>query len=287
MLSPDGEMLCRCSKKKIRWYLDRDLAEVVSQSPLTIRLKFEPRGNGKASYPYYLTFKQNACVVCARTDFLTKHHCVPRCFRRFFPDSYKNHCSHDVLVLCDACHIKYEVFADELKNKLLKEKGIGNHSGNPKPDTAHIKLLKAASALIRHRKDMPVYRINELQAIIEGYDLNELYEKDNIRRQTDATEDTFGKQVVDSLLDISEFIQMWREHFLKTMNPKHLPEYWSVDHDDIQQPPPPWADDFLNEMLSDSPLFCPQRVLAWSIIIIFLFVPVILELLFWALLASK
>jgi hypothetical protein len=44
MVAPDGEVLSNCDSKKIKWYLDRDLAEVISENPLTIRLKFEPNG---------------------------------------------------------------------------------------------------------------------------------------------------------------------------------------------------------------------------------------------------
>ena len=39
--------------------------------------------------------------------------------------------------------------------------------------------------------------------------------------------------MVDKILEedrISDFIKLWRTHFLKSMEPKFLPLGWSVDH---------------------------------------------------------
>lgn len=44
IVSPEGVGLATCGLKKVRWYLDRDLAELVSQDPPVIRLKFTPKG---------------------------------------------------------------------------------------------------------------------------------------------------------------------------------------------------------------------------------------------------
>ena len=35
---------------------------------------------------------------------LTRHHVVPHCYRRNFPQELKAYCSHDVLPLCHSCH---------------------------------------------------------------------------------------------------------------------------------------------------------------------------------------
>lgn len=52
--APDGAVLCTCGAKKVRWYLERGLAVVEAEAPMTIRLKFEPRGRGHADDEYYL-----------------------------------------------------------------------------------------------------------------------------------------------------------------------------------------------------------------------------------------
>lgn len=42
-----------------------------------------------------------------------------------------------------------------------------------------------------------------------------------------------GKVMIDKMGgedSIPQFIKMWREYFLETMNPQFLPNSWSVDH---------------------------------------------------------
>ena len=76
--SPDNQLMFRCLEKKIKWYLDRGLAELIEESPLSIRLKFEPKGKGERIDKLKVE-RNNICVVCGVTDLsiLTKHHIVP------------------------------------------------------------------------------------------------------------------------------------------------------------------------------------------------------------------
>ena len=46
VLSPGGILMFRCDEKKAKWYLNRNLGEILSESPLIVKLKFEPRGLG-------------------------------------------------------------------------------------------------------------------------------------------------------------------------------------------------------------------------------------------------
>jgi len=41
MLSTTGDLLCYCDARKLHWYLDKGLAELVLEDPPTIRLLFE------------------------------------------------------------------------------------------------------------------------------------------------------------------------------------------------------------------------------------------------------
>lgn len=41
MLAITGELLCYCDARKLHWYLDKGLAELVTEEPPTIRLLFE------------------------------------------------------------------------------------------------------------------------------------------------------------------------------------------------------------------------------------------------------
>lgn len=43
-----------------------------------------------------------------------------------------------------------------------------------------------------------------------------------------------GQKVVKYFMDRNELHELeilWRNHFINTMNPQHLPELWSVYHD--------------------------------------------------------
>lgn len=41
MLATTGDLLCYCDARKLQWYLDKGLAELVQEDPPTIRLLFE------------------------------------------------------------------------------------------------------------------------------------------------------------------------------------------------------------------------------------------------------
>ena len=104
MFSPDGILMFRCDYKKANWYLKRNLGEVISQYPLKVKLKFKPRGLGNHNKSFGLTEMSNECVICGASEYLTRHHVVPYCYRRYFPTSIKSHNFHDVLSLCVKCH---------------------------------------------------------------------------------------------------------------------------------------------------------------------------------------
>ena len=260
MLSPEGQLLCRCSDDKINWYLERDLAEVVAQDPLSIRLKFVPKGLGHANDPYYLAPKENICASCGTPDKLTAHHCVPRCFRRYFPEKYKNFSCHDILLLCVDCHSRYEPMADELKWSMMRERGFVLECGCGLPDDLLElrKAEKALNAIYRYGDVIPPARYKELENTVRAYfhiheengqqhplltpeqlaqdmDIFQQLEAVGRKRLSDAR--NFGKAVVSCLTDadIPKFCQMWREHFVSTMNPQFLPAFWRVDHDETAQ----------------------------------------------------
>lgn len=109
ILSPNGLKLCNCDENKINWYLKRDLAEKISDKPLVIKLKFNPGGKGHSEIEeeinqnencYYVTERKNQCVVCGNKESFMRYHVVPLLYRRFFPNQYKSHRSHDILLLC-------------------------------------------------------------------------------------------------------------------------------------------------------------------------------------------
>lgn len=63
------------------------------------------------------------CVCCGINSQLEKHHVVPRCIGKFLSDDFQRNQRWGIELqwLCIHCHDKYEVFADALKDTLLKK----------------------------------------------------------------------------------------------------------------------------------------------------------------------
>jgi hypothetical protein len=89
--APDGQPLCACDTKKAEWYVTKGLGVKVKDEPFTVRLTFEPSGRpeGEAG-DYYLTFKDNHCVVCGITDSYLRKYIVPHEYRKHFPGRSRN-----------------------------------------------------------------------------------------------------------------------------------------------------------------------------------------------------
>ncbi|KAK3258710.1 hypothetical protein CYMTET_32256, partial [Cymbomonas tetramitiformis] len=103
ILAPDGTVLSTCGQKKINWYIQRGLATLECEEPLTARLKFEPAGRGHSDDKYYLADKDNRCCVCGREGDYLRHSVVPHCYRQHFPETMRSHLSHDIVLLCVPC----------------------------------------------------------------------------------------------------------------------------------------------------------------------------------------
>ena len=94
--------MCTCDLKKAEWYVKKGIGELISENPLTVRLKFEPSGRpeGKAGKTfkswktkmyfesivlflgeYYLSVKPNICVVCGKQDSYLRKNVVPHEYR--------------------------------------------------------------------------------------------------------------------------------------------------------------------------------------------------------------
>lgn len=232
VLSPDGQLMFRCCKKKAFWYLDRNLGKKLSDDPLTVQLTFIPKGVGHVDDPYFLQKMVNRCVVCGNEESLTRHHIVPYCYRKFFPLDLKNHRSYDVIALCVPCHHSYEEYAMNLKKTLAAQYSAPISGTGVKYDKELARARGAAYAFLNH--DIPPERQTELLGRVKNYlqkevtdaDLHELVDKDpyDFGNYTHH-----GKIVMEQIKDIENFVRSWRQHFLNTMFPKFLPSFWTVE----------------------------------------------------------
>lgn len=241
VLSGDIAMF-RCDEDRMNWYLDNQLATVVSADPPVIRLTFSPKGLGHAGDPYFLQEFKNLCVVCGTKDRLSHHHIVPYCYRRYFPkDSYDHgRWFYDVLLLCVQCHKKYERRANELKIEIAKEHGV-DPSGLSTITRDIAVLIKAAAALFRHGDKLPPEKKEKFERMLTehlGKDRLEKGDAESFYRKTIANVQITpaGEIVVKELSDVDDFAIRWRRHFMKHMKPRFLPQLWDAERRIYSEP---------------------------------------------------
>ena len=240
VLHPDGSLMFRTDERRINWYLQRNLAKVVCEDPKVIQLSFIPKGKGRFNEPFYVSEKNNCCVVCGCTEDLTRHHAVPHCYRRYFPETIKSRQSHDVLPVCVSCHEKYEIEANKLKREIAIQHGFKVKLNQIEPHDLELRRAQAAAnALMRYGDSIPAERqvfLHHRMAIYLGReatpaDIEELSKLPRTIRLFDNK--TAARLVAEKLTtyeDYFEFVVMWRKHFVDTMNPKFLHEHWDVNH---------------------------------------------------------
>jgi hypothetical protein len=176
MLSPDGKLIATTDRRKMDWYLTRGLAKLEAED--TIRLNFEPKGDGSAGDPYYLSHRDNVCVVCgadASQIGMRRHHVVPLEYRRHFPEYIKSHEAHDVLLVCVDCHVAVEAANHRFRQQIAEETGVplDRSAAERAHMNPHERMLARvrgeASALQRADSRLPEARRRELRASVAAF----------------------------------------------------------------------------------------------------------------------
>jgi len=258
---PSGRHMFTCGEKKALWYLERNLAKILDNN--SIKLTFIPKGNGfEDNEEFGRSLRIVRCVVTGVSDSLQRHHIVPYCYRTYFPEEYKSKNHHDVVLMNYEIHSEYEqkanIFKDEVA-KIYDVKTIGELNaeytlklrelGKPNAiilNTIH-SLFKIYGKLsqeaileklqyLADNSDMSLKTLKkynyiqfyELYLLLKNEHLNELYEfKKNYRKLYDHGYHVVQK--LDTEEKIEDFVKLWRNHFIDTMQPKFMPTGWSVD----------------------------------------------------------
>ncbi|PKA46709.1 hypothetical protein AXF42_Ash019692 [Apostasia shenzhenica] len=185
----DGRLLCYCDRRKLDWYLRRDLAKVVEDDPPAIMLLFEPKGRPEdEDNEFYIQSKKNICVGCGEKNHYLRYRIIPSCYRMHFPEHLKSHRSHDIVLVCVDCHEVAHAAAEKHKKQIAADFGIplfvekiansgetnavmvrqhsksGDESG-----VSPLQLRTAAMALLRHGSHMPSNRRDELMQVVKTY----------------------------------------------------------------------------------------------------------------------
>lgn len=186
----DGRLLCYCDRRKLEWYLRRDLAKIVETDPPAIMLLFEPKGRPEdEDNDFYIQSKKNICVGCGEKNHYLRYRIIPSCYRMHFPEHLKSHRSHDIVLLCVDCHEIAHSAAEKYKKQIAAEFNIPLFvrkivdSGESKviavtskfvggveeAGVSPLQLRTAAMALLRHGSSMPSKRRDELMQIVSEY----------------------------------------------------------------------------------------------------------------------
>ncbi|KAM7159144.1 exonuclease 3'-5' domain-containing protein 2 [Molossus nigricans] len=242
--APDGQPLCTCDRRKAQWYLDKGIGELVSEEPFVVKLQFEPAGRPESPGDYYLMVKENLCVVCGKKDSYIRKNVIPHEYRKHFPVEMKDHNSHDVLLLCTSCHAISNYYDNHLKQQLAKEfqAPIGSEEGLRLLEDPERRQMRSGARALLSAESLPAQRKEELlRALREFYSTDTVTDEmlqEAASLETRISNESYiphGLKVVrchsqGGLRSLMQLESRWRQHFLDSMQPKHLPQQWSVDH---------------------------------------------------------
>ena len=209
----------------------------------TVQLTFHPNGPGHAGNEMHLVDRMNECVICGLSDGdgvgMCRHFVVPYCYRRHLPPVYKNHSCFDIVLLCGTCKLQANEKAEVLKNEISNEfhvpvDGVGGAT------VEQLKAYKGAKVLVTHGQKLPADRRLALEAPIRALlgtaDNDELPWNEvqafvkNFHQEKDFT--CHGELVLSAVGDAwPAFVVRWRTHFVNTLKPRFLPEWWDANAD--------------------------------------------------------
>ncbi|XP_068948260.1 exonuclease 3'-5' domain-containing protein 2-like isoform X3 [Petaurus breviceps papuanus] len=169
---------------------------------------------------------------------------VPREYRRHFPIQMKDHNSHDVLLLCTSCHAISNYYDNNLRQQLAEECGapIGSEEGLRFLEDPFRRQVRSGARALLNAKNLPAYRKEELlQGIKEFFKteiVTDLILKEAASLETRIANESYVSHALKVVQchakgGLSSLMQLecrWRQHFLDSMKPRHLPQQWSVNH---------------------------------------------------------
>ena len=230
---PNGVLMYRNKKKRIQWYLDRNLARLIKKENgiITAQMIDMPKGLGRFG-DEYMPLMENKCVVTGKTENLNRHHIVPRLYRNLMPLYYKKLCHHDIVAIDVDVHAEYEIeHANVLKEELAEKY---NAPLTPSGYREDYYISGLAFAYKTHNNDIPKEKCDVMFARFQEY-LNKSIITDSdidylisLKLTLNDKVSNHGRIVLEAYNDMQGFVEMWRQHFLDTMKPKHMPDGWNL-----------------------------------------------------------
>ncbi|XP_062908653.1 exonuclease 3'-5' domain-containing protein 2 isoform X3 [Mobula hypostoma] len=169
---------------------------------------------------------------------------VPHEYRKHFPIQMKDHNSHDILLLCTACHAASNCYDNILKQQLAKEFNapVGSEESVRLLEDPVRRQVRSGARALLNAESLPKARREELQDILKAFFNVEVLSEELLEegaaletRILNESHIPHGLKVTQScatggLRALMSLEKRWRQHFLDYMRPQHLPPLWSVDH---------------------------------------------------------
>jgi hypothetical protein len=216
----DGTFLGDCSVTKSNWYVRKGLAKLTD--PDRIELLFD---NQTQTATYKVVERDYLCVSCGEVENLSRYRIVPINFKKWMPESYKSHNSKDVYLLCSECMSDANFCTETFRKALKTEYKIDDSDFIDK--TKH-RLAHLAQNLV-HKRHV-VDSIENLTRLL-GYkptidQIKSLSESDFCipHDGCKSVAEYIIKQVMNNG-QLDNFIERWRDYFMKTMEPEFMPNF--------------------------------------------------------------
>jgi hypothetical protein len=257
---PDGKHMFTCGEDKIKWYMSRGLGSITGEYEMTFN--FIPNGWGYDDDEFGKGMRVNRCVVTGVDYDLQRHHIVPFCYRKYFPEAFKSKSHHDVVLINDIKHADYEKEANKFKDKIAEIYGvrtIGDYNteyvskireqGKKYSELVYnITLLFSKYHVLKYSEKIErLKNISNMTNIdfdflcslnyIQLYKLLLKIKEENVKLGNSFRKDKkkyydhsyYVVQKLDTEEKIEEFVKLWRNHFIEVTNPQFMPQGWSID----------------------------------------------------------
>ncbi|GKT34904.1 hypothetical protein ADUPG1_008169 [Aduncisulcus paluster] len=115
-----------------------------------------------------ISYLHNKCAVCGSNESLSRHHVVPYCYRKHFPNSLKEKTSRDVIILCCKHHTEIEDVTEMIRAHIADLSGVPLHGFIYNKETRErgLKLKRMAHLLIGMNKKLPDKRLLQLKQFV-------------------------------------------------------------------------------------------------------------------------
>ena len=223
VLSPDGIPMFHSNQRKLNFYIKNGLIDQLDN--VTYRLNFQPKGLGHNGNINELPIRKNQCVITGSEINLTRHHIVPRFFRKLNPERYASNFKLIVLVNRHS-HDDYTIEEMKYLDVLAQEFGSRTYSEIDVEFRNRLKLKKIAKRLYYYGnkiEDKSIKGSKELFFNLSGLQPNIDTLEMIIDEEIITAPTLFAKELMATGLSYEKLEELWFNHFVETMQPRFLP----------------------------------------------------------------